>query len=234
MSSSAPAAPPPTSATGSAVCKQFQPDDALLVLNVQNSFMEKGRCALCHAAWAAINWTSAGEIPASTPCPRIEQHHRCGERVDRFCKGGHCDSTLDYHPPTHCSFYIMDGGIKGGTYCIRGVGQSPDVFDLTFNESHVCLDEISAADFASATYFQWAPHSVAATVDARVDPYVALPDDAIVVKLGTQQMQDDQRIRAVATAPAGTHDMQPTRPTLHQPRNLVTELEKVAATASFW
>ena len=243
MSSSAPAAPPPTSATGSAVCKQFQPDDALLVLNVQNSFMEKRevRAGVTPRYGLPANWTSAGEIPAGPlPVPGSSGIIDVVNAWIDFAKAGTVIATLDYHPPTHCSFCdIMDGGIKGGTYCIRGVGQSPDVFDLTFNESHVCLDEISAADFASATYFQWAPHSVAATVDARVDPYVALPDDAIVVKLGTQQMRDDYSAFApsarVSTAPAGTHDMQPDANANLAPasRNLVTELEKVAARRLF-
>ena len=128
----------------------------------------------------------------------------------------------------------------GGTYCIRGIGQDAErTYQATFNVSHICLDAISMQDYASASYFQWAPHCVAGSSGARIDPYVRLPLDSIVVKLGTEATRDDYDAFApsarVSTAQPGMHDVQPdAQSNLALPyRSLKTELDRLGAKRLF-
>ena len=217
----------------------FQPHDALLLIDIQNCFMEQRVVRSGQSPSYTLNpsWQNAGTIPAGQlPVPDsaavVDTANAWLSYVSGY--GGTVIATLDYHPPFHCSFCdIHDNGIASGTYCVTGAGQSPEVYELSFNESHVCRDEISASDYSAGQYFQWARHCVAGTDGARLDPYLSpLPDETVVVKLGTEEMRDDydafSSAARVSTAPAGTHDTQPTAgaQTAHpQTTSLTAQLE---------
>ena len=121
--------------------------------------------------------------------------------------GGRTLATMDYHPEYHCSFCkTHEGGILPGSYCLSAFGSLP-VPDSR------CVDAISEESFFRSNptaYYQWPSHCVAGTFGARFEPYLNLPNDTTVVKLGTGARRDSysgfSSAAVTSTAAAGEHD----------------------------
>ena len=210
-------------ASSSTACQSFQPHDAVVLIDIQNCFMEQRavRWGQSPSYPLDADWQSTGTIPAGplwvSDSTAVVDTANAWLSFVAGSGGGTVIATLDYHPPGHCSFCdAHHDGIESGIYCVTGVAHSTEEYKLSFNVSHRCKDAISESDYLSAQYFQWRHHCVAGSVGARFDPYLnPLPADAVVVKLGTEEMYDDYDAFSspharVSTAPAGMHDTQPT------------------------
>lgn len=141
-------------------CERFHPTDALLVIDVQNCFIdERPVRSETPASPLLAEWTTtipAGSLQVPGAAGIVDV---INEWVD-FASSGQVYATLDYHPPGHCSFCHtqVGDGIVPGTYCITGTASSPLVFSEDFNASHRCRDPISELDWLAAKYFQVASH----------------------------------------------------------------------------
>lgn len=220
---------PPASAI-SQRCLEFGPQDAILVVDPQNCFMNKRPV---NEAWPLeyqVPKASCG-TNTTTPAGFVNWDSRGGDD-GQICAGGLWVSnaaeiipvvnewlnttdqtpsqifmTLDYHPDFHCSFCdTYTEGILPTTYCISGNGsvkQAPP---------QRCMDAISESDYSTvAPYYQWPAHCVAGTFGARVDPHIQVPNRTVVIKLGTEQMSDSYSAfdgGRTSTAPPGQHDTQ--------------------------
>jgi len=198
---------------GSRACQELHSFDALLLINPQNSFLEQRPKRLNTPSAYTFTGNTIG--PGSRPLPRsarvIDVMNTWIALFGVHSRGLNVYVSLDYHPPDHCSFCdISRGGINTGTYCVRGISHDLEIYVPSFNVSHRCLDSVSIADYQTAGYFQWPAHCVAGTLDARVDPYLQVPPDARVVKLGVQAMYDDYSAMdsRVSVAAPGAHDNQ--------------------------
>ena len=105
--------------------------------------------------------------------------------------GGTVITTLDWHPPEHCSFCRFGENLDkrldcvwgcNGTQgiCVTGAGVPTAVFD----SSSRCLDAVSDIDFQQSRYFQWPPHCVMDTFGSKFDPYLSVPSRAVKVHAG--------------------------------------------------
>ena len=205
-----------TLAANSSVCMAFGPTDALLLFDPQNCFIEQRSFHSGEASYTipARFLTGDGASITAGPIPIDGSGSIVALMNDWLVyvasnagTDGNATvfATMDYHPPLHCSFCNANtGGIAAGTFCLRGA----DTVDA-FNGSHRCKDEISDEDFTNNEYYQWPFHCTAGEFGARFDPYLRLPADAVVIKLGTDRGADDYsalRGGRLSTAAAGTHD----------------------------
>lgn len=225
----------------SSKCNRLGPSDALIVVDVQNCFMESRPTRVGAAPEFALpgGWSStipAGslQVPGSSGIIDV-----INGWID-FAAAGSVYATLDYHPADHCSFcHTHGGGVAAGTYCVTGVAQSPEVYAPSLNLTHRCRDAISEADFLTASYFQFPQHCVAGTMGARFDPYLRLGPDTTVLKLGLEEMRDEYSAFGggrVSSAPAGAHDNQSTTHSLLAPpraNELRTRLEEAGVKRIF-
>jgi len=212
-------------------CQVFGPRDAILLVDPQNCFMENR--TVNGSVEAAYPLDGADVNPGATGQSNFSHYdaQRIGDTLtDGSLKvagssliipvlndwvdaaaGGRTLATMDYHPEYHCSFCkTHEGGILPGSYCLSAFGSLP-VPDSR------CVDAISEESFFRSNptaYYQWPSHCVAGTFGARFDPYLNLPNDTTVVKLGTGSGRDSysgfSSAAVTSTAAAGEHDHQST------------------------
>ncbi|KAL1512253.1 hypothetical protein AB1Y20_005515 [Prymnesium parvum] len=200
-------------AANSSVCTTFAPTDALLLFDPQNCFMEERLLDLSASLSYQVpngSLTNGGKSISAGPLfvsGSSEITTVMNEWIAYASASGNGTifATLDWHPEFHCSFCnIHKGGIASGTFCLRGSSTVDD-----FNKSHRCTDAISDSAYSDNLYFQWPEHCVAGSFGARFDPYLQLPDSTLVIKLGTELMQDEYSALAggqLSVAGAGSHD----------------------------
>ena len=192
---------PSVAALASTVCQQIHEHDALLLIDAQNCFIEQRpvragvvpRYDLASSAALLVDSETIGMgslmVPGSSGVIDV-----MNDWIRFFAGNSHPErvyATLDFHPVEHCSFCdTHNGGIADLEYCVRGAYEDLTHLAPTFNASHRCRDPISQSAFEEGSYFQWPAHCVAGSAFARFDPYLELPDEATVVKLGVEVMLD--------------------------------------------
>eukprot|EP00967_Tisochrysis_lutea_P033599 scaffold40016_cov27-Tisochrysis_lutea.AAC.1 len=236
----------------SSTCTRLGRRDALLLLNLQNAYLDERPLSSLSSAssYSLSGW--AHERPDGTVVlPRgrlaVDGSAHLIATVNSWLStreedGGHASviALIDYHPPGHCSFCDVDhGGIAPLTpagllqYCVMGAqtwSNDGTAGTVHLNDSHRCGDSASIEAYEERLYYQWPYHAVAGTIDARFDPFLNLPNETVVFKLGTPLMEDSHNAFVGArrsSAPAGMHDNQPTASAaLDDPRyTLEAELE---------
>lgn len=182
-------------------CTSLGPDDALLVIDVQNSFLEErpasGVPQYPIPPEELVPGPSGGQdikagslaVPGSAPVvPRVQAWY------DAFASAGaQIYASADFHPADHCSF-CRNGtaqsnpqGFKpDGAICVSGVDVPIDVMNATRR----CHDNVSDYDFAHDNYYQWPDHCVQGTFGQLFDPYLAVPASTVQVLKGFDMWQD--------------------------------------------
>jgi nicotinamidase-related amidase len=209
-------------------CLELGASDGLLILDVQNAFMEERsvqrgvRPSYNTSAGASNGTLPRGALSVSNSSGIIDTINAWIERRNDDGKDAAIIATLDYHPPGHCSFCdVANGGIDPLTaegllqFCLQGrqtwsLDETAGAVHL--NDSHRCRDAVSEASWDASLYYQWPIRAVAGTFDARFDPYLQLPEDTVVFKLGTQVTADSYSAfdgGRRSSAAAGMHDIQP-------------------------
>ena len=171
-------------------CSNFGPSDALLLGNPQNAFMEAHRP---RPSWGRplyplpANFTGtlypAGPVAVPDSADAIDVMN---DWIDFAGAQGSIAVMLDYHPPDHCSFCQGDD-MESRDYCLRGMFQAYSVYNANFTRSHRCHDPMSETLYNRAQYFQWPPHAVAGTIDARLHPHLRVPNRTTYIRLGTDR-----------------------------------------------
>ena len=202
-------------------CTTIWPTDALLLMDIQNCFMEKRSV---QSVQPEYELTQASDIDPDDLDAQVDNGTIAAGAlrvlgstdiisvanawIDLMGDDNLIYATLDYHPTKHCSFCnAHSGGIQPGSYCISGAGSTGNL-----NASHRCHDRVSEDDYLRASYYQWPAHCVAGTFGARLDPYLRVPNHTTVVKLGTSSTRDSYSAfdgGRISVAPPGTHDAQP-------------------------
>jgi len=209
-------------------CLELGASDALLILDVQNSFLEQRSIRPGVSTGYDISADTSngtllrGALSVSNSSGIIDIINSWIQRRQVDDQNASIIATLDYHPPGHCSFCdVVNGGIDPLTtegllqFCLQGrqtwsLDQSAGAVHL--NDSHRCRDAVSETSWDASLYYQWPIHAVAGTFDARFDPYLRLPNDTVVFKLGTRLMEDSYSAfdgGRRSSAAAGMHDVQP-------------------------
>jgi len=176
-----------------ALCNRtFGPNDAILIIDVQNGFLPlrlppEGYTAVQNiplseldshgnllAGTLAVNFADeiipvindwmAFFVNISEPRPRVM-------------------ASLDWHPQDSCSFCSND------TIC-TGLGvdhcglEGDENADCPLSLRTRCMDTVSVYDYMHNKYVQWPPHCIQTSWSAEFDPYLQIPRDAVVVKKG--------------------------------------------------
>ena len=183
-------------------CSQLGSTDGVLFVDPQNCFMEKRPAAQSGVTPAYPIPGSATDGSSITDGPlRVLGSAEIIPVMNSWASlahasGAHSLLSLDYHPPQHCSFCYTasspyntssPSGISAGSACLSGAfTEANDGLGVNFK----CNDSISLRDRTITNYWQWPEHCVAGTFGARLDPYLQLPSETTVVKLGVSQFQD--------------------------------------------
>eukprot|EP00047_Mylnosiga_fluctuans_P008717 m.8534 g.8534 ORF g.8534 m.8534 type:complete len:319 (-) comp2299_c0_seq2:119-1075(-) len=162
----------------------FTERDALLVIDVQNDFMEETAIR--------TDWTPLYKIPEKMKTSGGTRLVRGSLAVngsseiipvinDWTHELLHSRSiimhSLDWHEPDHCSF-CPSGGVCG-----------PQSASDVAAGAH-CIDPVSLADIRAGRYMQWPSHCIAREFGARFHPFMAVPTTAIVFKKGFNSSLD--------------------------------------------
>lgn len=135
----------------SSACLTLGSTDAILLIDPQNCFMETRALSPSPPAYplAPSDLTDggatipAGPLSVSGSSEIIDVMNDWIQYAMSNTSNTTVLATLDWHPPTHCSFCnLHSGGIQAGLWCVRGA----DTVD-TFNASHRCTDAISIAAY---------------------------------------------------------------------------------------
>ena len=172
----------------SAECSRLHPTDAVLLIDMQNCFMEERAVRTGQAPSYSLEGFNdtlpSGPLQVADSTGIIDVANEWMGLATEA--GAKTMITLDWHPADHCSFCnIESGGVAAPFFCYSG-----SVIVHAYNESLRCVDAVSSRDWDYQQYYQWASHCVAGSFDARLDPYLAPPDDAIYVKLGVHRAAD--------------------------------------------
>ena len=117
--------------------------------------MERG------SEWSATDYVRAAD-PVKKVVPVANEWMKAMDEA-----GGTVITTLDWHPPEHCSFCRFGPKLEkrldcvwgcNGTQgiCVTGAGVPTAVFD----SSSRCTDTVSDVDFQQSRYFQWPQHCI--------------------------------------------------------------------------
>lgn len=181
-------------ATTTTTCTSLTATDALLVIDVQNSFLPTRPVqSFIQPSYAipadqivngsivtgSLGVTSGGEV-----VPVIN------DWMNEFTKAGaKVFASLDWHPVDSCSFCSENrvcAGL-GVTHC----GTTGDLSaDCPKSLLKRCSDPVSISEYNSDQYVQWPVHCAQQTFGSRFDPYLKMPATAIVVKKGFDVTQD--------------------------------------------
>lgn len=207
-STSSEVAPCLTEACGNITCS-----DVLLVLNLQNSYLEARplRTDVRPIVAVPISETSNGTIKAgplaingSLAVLAVAQAW-----LDAFgAAGGHIVQVRDSHPPNHCSF-CRNGTVgtnptgfqPNGAFCLSGANLPP----ASVNASNRCVDPVSVEDYANDRYMQWPDNSLSGSFGVLGDPYLRVPALQVTLLKGRQLTRNSySAFEARATNSAGT------------------------------
>ncbi|KAA0157351.1 hypothetical protein FNF27_07030 [Cafeteria roenbergensis] len=191
----------------SASCTTLTAGDALLVVDVQNDFLETR---------SASNRSATGPHDPAYPIPSSERTGPDGSMIrggslavpgsaivaDRTelwyeafaaAPGAHIFASQDFHPAGHCSF-CRNGTAAGnpqgyhphGAVCFSGKDVPTDVMNAT----NRCLDGESKLLWGEDKYVQWPDHCVQGSFGSLFDPFLGIPKKTVVVQKGFEHHYD--------------------------------------------
>ena len=176
----------------SSECSRLHPTDAVLLIDMQNCFMEERPVrdggtpgyGLDASMMVANGTLRAGPLQVADSSSIIDVGN---EWMDLAASAGaQVLITLDWHPADHCSFCnVQYGGVSPPFFCYSG-----SVIVHAYNASLRCIDAVSERDWSAQQYYQWSSHCVAGSFGARLDPYLRPPADAMFIKLGVHHSRD--------------------------------------------
>ena len=194
----------------SARCASVGPRDALIVVHMQNDFLDErsadGRYANGENSGIPPSYdfqhSESGMIPRGSLA--VKGSEVVVPVVNRYLsefasRGAGVFVTLDWHPPGHCSFcrfgenqaqkldctWGCESELRGN--CVTGAGVPLDIFNWT---SH-CVDPISENAFQNSQLLLWPDHGVEGTFGARLDPFLRVPEKAQFIKVGYKLHEDE-------------------------------------------
>jgi len=153
--------------------REFTSSDALLVIDVQNSFLP-GRDT-------SNGWVEGGSLAAengSLILPVLRQF------ITFMTPRSHIFASLDWHPPDSCSFCSRNAICA--PYGMQECGLS-GTMNAKCPESMAdrCVDPVSVNDYdIGQDYAQWPIHCVQGNWSAQFDSTLPIPANATVVKKG--------------------------------------------------
>lgn len=190
----------------SSKCKNLGPNDVVIAVCLQNDFFDERPVDGRYAKGAPLaypideaNKNGASVRRGALAVRRSEEvvpvANEWMRKVDDA--GGTVITTLDWHPPEHCSFCRFGPKLEkrldcvwgcNGTQgiCVTGAGVPTAVFD----SSSRCTDPVSDLDFQQSRYFQWPTHCIMDTFSSKFDPYLQVPSRAVQVRSGTESSKD--------------------------------------------
>lgn len=211
-----------------AKCGPISRSDALLVIDVQNDFMEADKIgsrtpfySIPPDAIPKGDFVKKGSLAVSDTSAIVPI---INEWVNAFeSNGGLVAYSLDWHSPNHCSF------CRNGTAAANPQGHKPtgDICPFIgkdsagFDSTGMCEDDRSIAAYRSNQLFQWPDHCVHDQFGSRFSPFLRVSPDALVVKKGFLPSHDSYSAwRGVLSAepfpfwnrvtPVDVHKQQPT------------------------
>ena len=181
-------------------CARLKSDDTIIAVCLQNDFFDERPADGSYAPGAVRSYdipetdvhgatVRRGALAVGRSEEVVPVANEWMRRMDEA--GGTVITTLDWHPPEHCSFCRFGENLDkrldcvwgcNGTQgiCVTGAGVPTAVFD----SSSRCLDAVSDIDFQQSRYFQWPPHCVMDTFGSKFDPYLSVPSRAVKVHAG--------------------------------------------------
>mmetsp|Transcript_2951 Transcript_2951/g.4342 ORF Transcript_2951/g.4342 Transcript_2951/m.4342 type:complete len:326 (+) Transcript_2951:38-1015(+) len=175
-------------------CTDITSNDALFIVDTQNDFME----AFPIPKGMKPNYDISGHILNDKIVSGSLAVGNTSEIINPINKwisyfkemGGKIFASLDWHDANHCSF--CRNGTKasnpGGFHPKGGLcGPLPQT---NFDASGRCMDSVAVADYNRGALMQWPDHCLGQKFGSRFQPYLNIPEDAIVVKKGWDQMKD--------------------------------------------
>ena len=187
-------------------CARLKGDDTIIAVCLQNDFFDERPADGSYAPGAVRSYdipetdvqgamVRRGALAVGRSEEVVPVANEWMRRLDDA--GGTVITTLDWHPPEHCSFCRFGENLDkrldcvwgcNGTQgiCVTGAGVPTAVFD----SSSRCLDAVSDVDFQQSRYFQWPPHCVMDTFGSKFDPYLSVPSRAVKVHAGDDAKLD--------------------------------------------
>eukprot|EP00048_Salpingoeca_helianthica_P022843 m.20685 g.20685 ORF g.20685 m.20685 type:complete len:318 (+) comp7907_c0_seq1:45-998(+) len=177
---------------GSLGAAQFSERDALLIIDVQNDFMEKTlvrhdmqpRYPLPKESLVENGkYIMQGKLgaPGSSQIIDVINKWIAAFQASR----GHVLASIDWHQPNHCSF-CRNGTAQSNPAHFHPEGSLCGPIGEASNIDHRgrCIDPASTYDFTRGQLMQWPDHCLAGSFGARFHPYLNIPSSAIVLKKG--------------------------------------------------
>jgi nicotinamidase-related amidase len=185
-------------------CNVLTAEDALLVVDVQNDFLE---------ARPASNRSSDGPHEPVYPIPSqylngseivggslaVPDSAIVADRTEDWyeafaaSQSASIFASQDWHPPGHCSF-CRNGTAQGnpmgyhphGAICKSG----EDVPVSVMNATNRCVDKESLWLWGQDNYFQWPDHCIQGSFGSKFDPFLGIPSTTVVVQKGFNHTLD--------------------------------------------
>ena len=128
----------------SAECSRLHPTDAVLLIDMQNCFMEERAVRTDQEPSYPLEQNEtieAGPLQVSDSTGIIDVANEWMRHASDA--GAKVLITLDWHPELHCSFCnIEQGGVSAPYFCYSG-----SVIVHAYNESLRCVDAVSQRDW---------------------------------------------------------------------------------------
>eukprot|EP00656_Telonema_subtile_P010963 TRINITY_DN1535_c0_g1_i1.p1 TRINITY_DN1535_c0_g1~~TRINITY_DN1535_c0_g1_i1.p1 ORF type:complete len:327 (-),score=64.46 TRINITY_DN1535_c0_g1_i1:215-1195(-) len=176
-------------------CTDITPEDALFIVDTQNSFIEEYPIGASPQYPIPDDWKTPdgssikpGALAVGNSSQIIDG---INSWIDYFtASNGRVFASLDWHPTDHCSF------CRNGTASTNPSGFHPEGGVCAalpvpgFNDTGRCQDRVAQADYAKHALTQWPDHCVQSTFGARFSPFLRVPPNATVVKKGWGRLND--------------------------------------------
>jgi len=176
-------------------CQSITSSDGLLIIDVQNSFLPQRTIP----AYATPNYPIPAEDivngSISGGSVGVAGAEAIIDVLNTWIKafvagGGRVLASLDWHPPDSCSFCTHNTSICG-PFGIEECGENGTASaECPPSLAYRCQDDVSVEDYEQGTYVQWPIHCQLGTFGARFDPYLNIPNNALVVKKGFNSTLD--------------------------------------------
>lgn len=179
-------------------CTTITAADALLIIDVQNDFLEARPVQPARKPAYPIPPSEiqngsivAGSLAVSNTTSMLPVIQSW---IDVFSSaGGSVLASRDWHPAQHCSYCRNgtqasnpSGYLPHGGFCISGV----DIPASVVNASNRCVDSVSVADYSHDQYHQWPDHCLQGSFGAELDPYLVTPAGITIVYKGFVLLND--------------------------------------------